>query len=97
MDKVKATMAQQIAQAAIAFEQRRTGSHAPESGKQYPRCPIVRQRERTGPSSRLMAMGPFRRAYAARSNARWNWWLCTPTRSAHHSTTEAGSHPLRPT
>ncbi len=20
-----------------------------------------------------------RRAYAARSNARWNWWLCTPT------------------
>jgi uncharacterized protein YbcI len=31
MDKTKATMAQQIAQAAIAFEQRRTGSHAPKS------------------------------------------------------------------
>ena len=24
-------------------------------------------------------MHPFRRAYAARSSARWNWWLCTPT------------------
>lgn len=31
MDKNKATMAQQIAQAAIAFEQRRTGSHVPKS------------------------------------------------------------------
>ena len=31
MDKAKSSMAQQIAQAAIAFEQRRTGSHAPKS------------------------------------------------------------------
>src|SRR5271166_6545162 len=31
MDKIKPTMAQQIAQAAIAFEQRRTGSHVPKS------------------------------------------------------------------
>jgi len=31
MDKNKSTMAQQIAQAAIAFEQRRTGSHVPKS------------------------------------------------------------------
>jgi uncharacterized protein YbcI len=31
MDNAKATMAQQIAQAAIAFEQRRTGSHTPKS------------------------------------------------------------------
>jgi uncharacterized protein YbcI len=31
MDKAKSTMAQQIAQAAIAFEQRRTGSHTPKS------------------------------------------------------------------
>lgn len=31
MDKTKLTMAQQIAQAAIAFEQRRTGSHVPKS------------------------------------------------------------------
>jgi len=31
MDKVKSSMAQQIAQAAIAFEQRRTGSHTPKS------------------------------------------------------------------
>ncbi len=31
MDKTKSTMAQQIAQAAIAFEQRRTGSHVPKS------------------------------------------------------------------
>src|SRR5271166_6673727 len=31
MDKIKPTMAQQIAQAAIAFEQRRTGSHKPKS------------------------------------------------------------------
>jgi uncharacterized protein YbcI len=31
MDKSKSTMAQQIAQAAIAFEQRRTGSHVPKS------------------------------------------------------------------
>lgn len=31
MDKTKATMAQQIAQAAIAFEQRRTGSYVPKS------------------------------------------------------------------
>jgi uncharacterized protein YbcI len=31
MDKTKSTMAQQIAQAAIAFEQRRTGNHVPKS------------------------------------------------------------------
>jgi uncharacterized protein YbcI len=31
MDKNKPTMAHQIAQAAIAFEQRRTGSHVPKS------------------------------------------------------------------
>jgi uncharacterized protein YbcI len=31
MDKSKASMAQQIAQAAIAFEQRRTGSYVPKS------------------------------------------------------------------
>jgi uncharacterized protein YbcI len=31
MDKSKSTMAEQIAQAAIAFEQRRTGNHVPKS------------------------------------------------------------------
>ena len=31
MDKSNSTMAQQIAQAAIAFEQRRTGNHVPKS------------------------------------------------------------------
>src|ERR1700732_5619001 len=31
MSKSKATMAQQIAQAAIAFEQRRTGNHVPKA------------------------------------------------------------------
>jgi uncharacterized protein YbcI len=31
MNESKSTMAQQIAQAAIAFEQRRTGNHAPKS------------------------------------------------------------------
>jgi len=31
MDKSKSTMAQQIARAAIAFEQRRTGNHVPKS------------------------------------------------------------------
>jgi len=31
MNESKSTMAQQIAQAAIAFEQRRTGSHVPKS------------------------------------------------------------------
>ena len=31
MDKPKPTMAEQIAQAAIAFEQRRTGNHVPKS------------------------------------------------------------------
>jgi uncharacterized protein YbcI len=31
MDKIQSTMAQQIAQAAMAFEQRRTGSHVPKS------------------------------------------------------------------
>ena len=31
MDTTKSTMAQQIAQAAIAFEQRRTGNHVPKS------------------------------------------------------------------
>ena len=31
MNKSKSTMAQQIAQAAIAFERRRTGNHAPKS------------------------------------------------------------------
>ena len=31
MDQPKSTMAQQIAQAAIAFEQRRTGNHVPKS------------------------------------------------------------------
>ena len=31
MDKIKSTMAQQIAQAAIAFEQRRTGNYVPKS------------------------------------------------------------------
>ncbi len=31
MDKIKSTMAEQIAQAAIAFEQRRTGNYVPKS------------------------------------------------------------------
>jgi uncharacterized protein YbcI len=31
MNKLRSTMAQQIAQAAIAFEQRRTGNHVPKS------------------------------------------------------------------
>jgi hypothetical protein len=31
MNESKSTMAQQIAQAAIAFEQRRTGNHVPKS------------------------------------------------------------------
>lgn len=31
MNKSQSTMAQQIARAAIAFEQRRTGSHVPKS------------------------------------------------------------------
>ena len=31
MNKSKLSMAQQIAQAAIAFEQRRTGNHGPKS------------------------------------------------------------------
>ncbi len=31
MEKLKSTMAEQIAQAAIAFEQRRTGNHVPKS------------------------------------------------------------------
>lgn len=31
MDKTKSSMAQQIAQAAIAFEQRRTGNYVPKS------------------------------------------------------------------
>jgi len=31
MDTIKSTMAQQIGQAAIAFEQRRTGNHVPKS------------------------------------------------------------------
>ena len=31
MNKAKSTMAEQIAQAAIAFEQRRTGNHVPKS------------------------------------------------------------------
>ena len=31
MDNIKSTVAQQIAQAAIAFEQRRTGNHVPKS------------------------------------------------------------------
>ena len=31
MDKIESSMAQQIAQAAIAFEQRRTGNHVPKS------------------------------------------------------------------
>ena len=31
MDKTKSTVAQQIAQTAIAFEQRRTGNHVPKS------------------------------------------------------------------
>ena len=31
MDKLKSSMAEQIAQAAIAFEQRRTGNHVPKS------------------------------------------------------------------
>src|SRR3954467_13021621 len=31
MNKIQATMAQQIARAAIAFEQRRTGNHVPKS------------------------------------------------------------------
>ena len=31
MNELKSTMAQQIAQAAIAFEQRRTGNHVPKS------------------------------------------------------------------
>src|SRR5688572_28283115 len=31
MNDIKSTMAQQIAQAAIAFEQRRTGNHVPKS------------------------------------------------------------------
>jgi len=60
MDKSKATMAQQIAQAAIAFEQRRTGSHVPKSVSVVlsDSTLVITLHEALSPAERALAKSP---------------------------------------
>jgi uncharacterized protein YbcI len=60
MIKSKATMAQQIALAAIAFEQRRTGNHAPKSVTVVlsEGTLVITLHEALSPAERLLAQTP---------------------------------------
>jgi uncharacterized protein YbcI len=60
MDKSQPTMAQQIAQAAIAFEQRRTGSHVPKSVSVVlsEGTLVITLHEALSPAERVLAQSP---------------------------------------
>ena len=60
MNKSKSTMAQQIAQAAIAFEQRRTGNHVPKSVTVVlsEGTLVITLHEALSPAERAMAQTP---------------------------------------
>ena len=60
MNHSKSTMAQQIAQAAIAFEQRRTGNHVPKSVSVVlsEGTLVVTLHEALSPAERVMARSP---------------------------------------
>src|SRR5205823_5978271 len=60
MNKYKPTMAQQIAQAAIAFEQRRTGNHVPKSVTVVlsEGTLVITLHEALSPAERVMAKSP---------------------------------------
>src|SRR5438309_2129904 len=64
MNKSKSTMAQQIAQAAIAFEQRRTGNHAPKSVTVVlsEGTLVITLHEALSPAERALARSPEGRA-----------------------------------
>src|SRR5579859_6381778 len=60
MNKSQATMAEQIAEAAIAFEQRRTGNHVPKSVTVVlsEGTLVITLHEALSPAERAMAMSP---------------------------------------
>src|SRR5438067_10969477 len=60
MNKAKSTMAEQIAQAAIAFEQRRTGNHVPKSVTVVlsEGTLVITLHEALSPAERVMARSP---------------------------------------
>jgi len=60
MDKSKSTMAQQIAQAAIAFEQRRTGNHVPKAVTVVlsEGTLVITLHEALSPAERVLAQSP---------------------------------------
>ena len=60
MNNLKSTMAQQIAQAAIAFEQRRTGNHVPKSVSVVlsEGTLVITLHEALSPAERSMANSP---------------------------------------
>lgn len=60
MNKSKPTMAQQIAQAAIAFEQRRTGNHVPKSVTVVlsEGTLVITLHEALSPAERVLAKSP---------------------------------------
>src|SRR5437879_3383033 len=60
MDKSTSTMAQQIAQAAIAFEQRRTGNHVPKSVTVVlsEGTLVITLHEALSPAERVLARSP---------------------------------------
>src|SRR5207237_3575429 len=60
MNKSQATMAQQIAQAAIAFEQRRTGNHVPKSVTVVlsEGTLVITLHEALSPAERVLARSP---------------------------------------
>jgi uncharacterized protein YbcI len=73
MDKTNSTMAHQIAQAAIAFEQRRTGSHVPKSVSVVlsEGTLVITLHEALSPAEKALARTPARPVcrLRARSNA----------------------------
>src|SRR5688572_25779163 len=60
MNKTKSTMAQQIAEAAIAFEQRRTGNHVPKSVTVVlsEGTLVITLHEALSPAERVLARSP---------------------------------------
>ena len=60
MNKAKSTMARQIAQAAIAFEQRRTGNHGPKSVTVVlsEGTLVITLHEALSPAERVLAKSP---------------------------------------
>jgi uncharacterized protein YbcI len=60
MNEFKSTMAQQIAQAAIAFEQRRTGNHVPKAVNVVlsEGTVVITLHDALSPAERVLAMSP---------------------------------------